>query len=1703
MHFQLYSRMKKLLLPFFLLFTLATQAQLNNSWIDYSKTYFKFKIGKNGMYRLNQPTLTAAGLGNVPAEQFQLWRNGQQVRLYTSRTAGPLTASDYIEFFGIKNDGIADKPLYRVANNQLSDSFSLHTDTATYFLTVDAAGANLRYTNADNNVTGNSLPADPYFMRRVEESYKQQYNRGLANIAGEYVYSSSYDAGEGWTSNDVAPCCDLAKTFTNLNVYTAGPANSVSFYISSFGNAVYTRNLRVKFYNTVVLDTAMNYFTIVKKQLNNLPLSYLQNPDNLLVSVNCQSTNTNDRLVVGSIAVTYPAKFNFNNEKIFYFDLQAAPQGNFLVIDNFNNGGIPPVLLSINDGRRYVGDISIAGKVRFALPPSSDPARKFMLISQEASSIITVPAITSKTFINYNQAANQGDYLIISNTALFNDGSGNNWVEQYRAYRASGIGGNFNAKIISIDELTDQFAFGIKKHPAAIRDFIRAATSQFSVKPQYVFLVGRGLSSLDYKFNESDPLAEKLNLVQSFGWPASDILLASEPGTTVPLVPISRLSVINGQEIKNYLDKVKQFEQVQATASSSVADKGWMKNIIHAAGGRDSSENQLFTYYLNTYGAIAKDSAMGAYVETFQKESTAAVVQADGERIEQLINEGVSVIGYFGHSSANTLAFNLNAPENYSNAGKYHFFNVSGCSAGNNYIFDPTRMGGNTSLSEKYILADQRGSIGFLASSHLGIPNFLHSYNTQLYDAFARSLYGGTIGRQMKQVIQNLGGNSQNLDFYTRIHLEQINLNGDPAIKINSFALPDYAIEDQLIKISPSIITVADNNFTIKAKMLNLGKVSGDSIRVTVRRRFANDTLSTIYNRMIPGIAFADSIDLIIPINAATDKGLNKFTFTIDADNTVTESSESNNSFTKEIFIFEDEVRPVSPYNFSIVNQQNIVFTASTANPLNGTRQYLMEIDTTELFNSSFKKQYSTTGIGGLLQFTPANISFRDSTVYYWRTSMIPLNNGQQIWNSFSFVYLPNGGTGFNQSHYFQHLKSSYSSNLQLDADRQFRFKEIQRSIVIRTGLHPAIGWDRINVNLDFEQAEYYGCKIGSLQFLVYDTVTLQPWKNFNTNGPGGTTGRFGSAAVCDQYGDNTRYFFEFPYTDAASRKRAMDFIDSIPNGMYVSITNYGWSAIPTNIAEWQADQATLGTGNSLYHKLKAIGFNSIDTLSRMDSPTKSLPFLYFYRKNAPSFTPIQVMGAKDDEYIQATIPLVTKYNSGTITSPVFGPAKKWTALHWNGKSTDPGRGDTTVIEVYGVRSNGIQGLLATVTPATDTSLAFIDPQVYPYIQLKMHNIDSRYATPNQLNYWRINADYVPEGAVAPNIQFTMKDSVDQGDPISFTLAFKNISPVAFDSLSVRIIITDRNNTPHVLNIPKKKPLVSGDTVVVNYTIDTKNYPGVNTLYVMFNPDNDQPEQYLYNNFLYKDFFVREDKFNPLLDVTFDGVHILNRDIVSSRPKILVKLKDDNRFLLLSDTALLKVQVHFPSDPIDEYRNFYFGNEMRFNPAAPGSGENAASIDFSPFFPEDGEYELKISGRDVVGNKAGNIEYKITFNVLNTPMISNMLNYPNPFTTSTAFVFTVTGSEVPQNIRIQVMTITGKIVREITKAELGPLHIGRNITEFKWDGTDMYGQKLGNGVYLYRVITNLNGKSLDKYKSEGDKTDQYFNKGYGKMYLMR
>jgi hypothetical protein len=1689
--------MKKLIAVFFIFIVGIANAQTYpNSWIDYNKTYYKFRVGSNGLYHITQATLNSLGLANIPAEQFQLWRNGAEVPLYTSVPTGALPANGFIEFWGQMNDGKMDTKLYINPDYQLSDHYSLETDTAAYFLTVNATGNNLRSTDAANNVSGTTLSPEPYFMNTKGNYFKNQINLGYAQSAGVPLYSSSYDIGEGWSTADIYPGQPLFAGFSNLNLYTGGPGFSLKFGVA--GNAFNTRNVRVKVFNSVVDDESMPYFNYLKKDLTNLPISLLSDPNNVSIFFENASSDTFDRMVVSFDEITYPSKFIFNNQSDFYFQLPPTTTGNYLVIDQFNYGNTAPVLFDLTSNKRYIGDISTPGKVKFVLPPSTANVRKFQLASEDPSYVQNVTNFEKRNFVNYSSAANQGNYLIISNPILYTNSTGTNSVDLYRQYRSSAAGGSYNVKVIDIDQLEDQFAYGIKKHPSSIKDFIQFAVNTFSVQPKYVFLIGKGVDYSDYAVNQSSQYDDKLNLVPTFGNPASDVYLSSPYGSIVPSVPIGRLSTVSGDEVANYLEKLKEYEQMEKSTIQTLENKLWMKKVVNIAGGKDSSENDLFGYYLNIYKGIIEDTLYGANVETFSKSSSAQVQLFASQRISQLFNSGISLVAYFGHSAADVLEFNLSDPSQYNNDGHYPFFLVSGCTAGNNYRYDTLRIIQNhKSISENFVLSKQRGSIGFLASSHFGIPPYLNNYDTQLFHQISDVNYGNSIGNDMKNSIQNQGGSNPSIYtpayFFTRIHLEEFSLHGDPALTINPHPKPEYVLEDQNVILNPQFISVSENNFSLKAIAYNIGRAINDSITWQVKRTYPNGTSEIIFTKRIKAIYYSDSISINIPIISTRDKGENKITVTIDAGNEVDEMSESNNSIIKDFFIYEEEAKPVYPANFAIINIPNQKLYASTSNPVSPAKDYVMEIDTTNLFNSPFKITKTVNQVGGAIQFDPG-FTYTDSTVYYWRVAQKPASNAPSDyhWNYSSFIYLSNGSEGSNQSHYYQNLASD-TLDIKLDsASRLWKYSSVQNYIEVRNAVYPTGGStasDSYSGVNGFEFAKGICSASNNIIFNVVDPVTLKPWYNI----PGAPLS--GSMPLCssDRYAN-----FAYSTADQDSRRAAVRFLDSIPDNYFVTVRNVSGPDDSQNIyaSTWQADSTAFGAGNTLYDKLKSFGFVLIDSFDRPRA------FSFVFQKNNPDFTPLFnfTKGISDQVVIDQNF--FSTDTLGYITSPVFGPAVTWKEMHWRGKSLETNSADNPTVQIIGIDSSGNSTTLFNVNKKQqDVDISSVNAKRYPYIQLKMRNVDSVTYTPYQLSYWRLNYTAPPEGALAPAIYFTSKDTLEQGEILHFGIAFKNISIAAFDSMKVKLTVIDNNNVTHVLSVPRQKPLISGDTILLKYDIDTKNYSGLNTIFVNFNPDNDQPEQYLFNNFLYKNFYVKPDNYNPTMDVTFDGVHILNKDIVSARPHILIKLKDDNKSLALNDTSLIKVQIQFPDGSL---RTYHFDNDtMRFNPANLATGDNTASIDLTPVLPgEDDEYELIVSGKDVAGNTAGKMDYHVDFRVINKPMISNLMNYPNPFTTSTAFVFTVTGSQVP-SIRIQILTITGKVIREITKDELGPLHIGRNITDFKWDGTDMYGQKVGNGVYLYRVLTELNGKSVDKFKDEGDNTDKYFTKGYGKMYLMR
>src|SRR4029079_3116397 len=124
----------------------------------------------------------------------------------------------------------------------------------------------------------------------------------------------------------------------------------------------------------------------------------------------------------------------------------------------------------------------------------------------------------------------------------------------------------------------------------------------------------------------------------------------------------------------------------------------------------------------------------------------------------------------------------------------------------------------------------------------------------------------------------------------------------------------------------------------------------------------------------------------------------------------------------------------------------------------------------------------------------------------------------------------------------------------------------------------------------------------------------------------------------------------------------------------------------------------------------------------------------------------------------------------GKVTSPKLGPAKQWKQLKWDGKSMDILPGDNPRVDVIGVTPTGTSDTLIKNLNLSqrNVDISTIDAAQYPYLQLYLKNSDTVSVTPYQWKYWRLTVTPPPEGAIALNVYFQMKDVLEVGEPLDF-----------------------------------------------------------------------------------------------------------------------------------------------------------------------------------------------------------------------------------------------------------------------------------------------------------------------------------------------
>ncbi len=1663
-----------------------------NEWVKYDQAYFKINVAEDGIYRIPQTALFKVAdstmLITIPSENYHLYRNGKEVSIFTSNTLS-LGSNDFIEFYGEKNRGEFDAFLFANPQKQhLNPEYSMSTDTAAYYLTWDKIPSTKRYKPLTNGL--NNLPAKEAScwveQMQVFKNTLIEVHPDSENKASTSEYDTEGYAND-WTSNSA-----ITITPTQAFVGTENPKLEIRLGLHRFAHQV-----EFKINGTSVKKDTING-TLVKTYKDfDIPATAL-NKAIVLNIINNTTANKGDQHALASVKLTYTHDFNFEGKPSFVFSIPASVDAKYLEITNFKTTG-NPTLYDLTTLTRLEATFD-AGKVKVALPPSS-VERTFLLVA----SITTVTNLGKVTFKDYSNT--NAEYVFLSNKRLFDDGVGNNPLQAYASYRASQQGGNYKTAIIDVEDLYEQFGYGIARHPLAVRNFVQYMNDKWKGSLQYILLVGKGREYKDLRTNAAVAAAQSTFFVPTFGYPGSDNLLVSNNYTSLPAVPVGRIPAINGKEVMLYLDKIKDYETPRPYSRES---QEWKKQAVLLSGGSDPAEQQAIAIYMRNMASTLEKGKLGSSPTLFYKTSADPIQLSVSENLFKIVKEGTPFVTFFGHSASTALDFSADDPYRYEiTEGHYPLVVGLGCASGNIHL-------GIRSVGERFCFVPikDRGAHSFLATTGLGYSNALYQLMNRFYELIGSKMYGASQGEVLRQAIKELVPNS-GFDIGLQQLNAQFTLCGDPALKVELNNKPDYLPNIKTLSYEPKVITAQMKTFDLHCDVINLGKSIKDSIDVVIVQELPNKSIDTLLRqKYIPAPAYTtQNLIFKLPVLGNKAIGLNKLFVYIDTKNRIEEGpspeGENNNSLIVEPFyIVDNDAIPIYPNDFSIVNTTKIILKASTSDAFAPNRKYIMEFDTTQRFDSPSRLHFEKEQKGGVIEWQVPT-TLKDSVVYYWRVSPDSIANIGKAWKNSSFIYLKSKKEGWSQAHYHQFLADEYKNILLKDTRKyeyvneliEFRIVCNNEPIANTASTKILLGPTRIN--------PFWPETPEGVHVVVLNQVDLKPWKNFD--------GAYGSYDVT-AYASDKNYGYSYRLDNATQRKNLINFLnDSIPDGNYVAFQLTNRTSDDSNpllvfdSKNLSAGIDSLNPDKNIINTLKKQG--ATEVLKLLDKPTWA-PYGFIYQKGKNNFK--EKLGTDIDDKIDFVFPIQKNWYNGDITSVPIGKAKEWNTLEWKTSVYDNQvTGDSCSLDVYGLDKNLTTAtLLLKEQMDRKIDLSKINASDYPYLQLKLHDYDVVKRTPTQLDFWRVYYSGIPELAVNPNISWKFhNDTLQQGETLKMEVAVDNISDLVMDSVLIKFRIQDATNKEVI--IEKNYPsLAANNRLEVKLDVPTRQLEGAQRFAMEVNPNFFRAEQRLTNNFLYKDFYVERDRRNPLLDVTFDGMHILDGDIISPKPSILMTVKDENKYFLL-DSSKIKIYLFSSSIGDKTPRRIYFDNVELQYVAPTSTAKNSARIEYNPSRLTDGDYQLMVYAEDGSGNHTTNhilrdstingtttYNYSTNFKVITQSSISNVLNYPNPFSTSTQFVYTLTGENSPTYFNIQIMTVAGKVVREITQDELGPMHIGTHRTNYAWDGTDQFGDKLAAGVYLYRIIAKkADGQDFENYELK--KADSYFKNGFGKMVILR
>ncbi|TVZ55480.1 putative secreted protein (Por secretion system target) [Lutibacter sp. Hel_I_33_5] len=216
-----------------------------------------------------------------------------------------------------------------------------------------------------------------------------------------------------------------------------------------------------------------------------------------------------------------------------------------------------------------------------------------------------------------------------------------------------------------------------------------------------------------------------------------------------------------------------------------------------------------------------------------------------------------------------------------------------------------------------------------------------------------------------------------------------------------------------------------------------------------------------------------------------------------------------------------------------------------------------------------------------------------------------------------------------------------------------------------------------------------------------------------------------------------------------------------------------------------------------------------------------------------------------------------------------------------------------------------------------------------------------------------------------------------------------------------------------------------------------------------------------------------DDSVGPEVNLFMNDESFIDGGNVNASPNIIVKLSDIsgiNTSITAIDHDIVAVLDGDDSNPI-VLNDFY---ETELNDFTKGK------VTYKLRDLSVGNHTLKIKAWDTYNNSS---EATLNFVVVSDAIfnLENVLNYPNPFVNYTEFWFNHNKPNEPLEVQVQIFTVSGKLIKTINQTITTTGNLSRSIT---WNGLDDFGNRIGKGVYIYKlkVKSTINNLSAEKYE---------------------